>query len=235
MLSVAKLTLGQEAYYEQQIARGLDDYYAGRGESPGIWVGSGSAGPGLVGVVGDEDLGTLLRGVNPGDGERLRSPVREQTITKRRLDVETGERASASCTRSPTTCRPRRSPTRRRQREGRCAGWRRLVRSARRLTQAEARDLEPGERTRRPVGSRLRSPRRCDVEDETEEHVAQPLGDEAPVGCLSRRDPHVVASRRDAEVSSSSSTRSRSSADERRRPGGLGEKPRSDDNPTGRE
>jgi hypothetical protein len=36
MLSVAKLTLGQEAYYERQVARGLDDYYAGRGESPGI-------------------------------------------------------------------------------------------------------------------------------------------------------------------------------------------------------
>jgi len=25
MLSVAKLTLGQEAYYERQVARGLDD------------------------------------------------------------------------------------------------------------------------------------------------------------------------------------------------------------------
>ena len=43
MLRLAKLTLGQEAYYEQQVARGLDDYYAGRGESPGIWAGSGSA------------------------------------------------------------------------------------------------------------------------------------------------------------------------------------------------
>ena len=32
MLSVAKLTLGQEGYYEQQVAAGLDDYYAGRGE-----------------------------------------------------------------------------------------------------------------------------------------------------------------------------------------------------------
>src|SRR5213595_2575078 len=65
VLSVAKLTLGQEAYYEQQVARGLDDYYAGRGESPGIWASSGSAGLGLAGVVGDGDLGTLLRGVNP--------------------------------------------------------------------------------------------------------------------------------------------------------------------------
>jgi conjugative relaxase-like TrwC/TraI family protein len=91
MLSVAKLTLGQEAYYERQVARGLDDYYAGRGESPGIWAGSGSARLGLVGVVGDEDLRTLLRGVNPASGARLRSPVRERTITLRRLDVESGE------------------------------------------------------------------------------------------------------------------------------------------------
>lgn len=91
MLSVAKLTLGQEAYYERQVARGLDDYYAGRGESPGIWAGTGSTGLGLVGVVGDDDLGTLLRGVNPANAERLRSPVRERTITRRKLDVETGE------------------------------------------------------------------------------------------------------------------------------------------------
>jgi conjugative relaxase-like TrwC/TraI family protein len=91
MLSVAKLTLGQEAYYERQVARGLDDYYAGRGESPGIWAGSGSAGLGLVGVVGDEELGTLLRGVNPANEDRLRSPARARTITRRTLDVETGE------------------------------------------------------------------------------------------------------------------------------------------------
>jgi conjugative relaxase-like TrwC/TraI family protein len=91
LLSVAKLTLGQEAYYERQVARGLDDYYAGRGESPGIWAGAGPAGLGLVGVVGDDDLGTLLRGVNPANGERLRNPVRERTITRRGLDVETGE------------------------------------------------------------------------------------------------------------------------------------------------
>ncbi|MGH3080864.1 MAG: MobF family relaxase, partial [Gaiellaceae bacterium] len=88
---MAKLTLGQEAYYEQEVARGLDDYYAGRGESPGTWAGSASVGLGLVGVVGDDDLGTLLRGVNPANAERLRAPVRERTITKRTLLVETGE------------------------------------------------------------------------------------------------------------------------------------------------
>ena len=91
MLSVAKLTLGQEAYYEQQVAGGLDDYYAGRGESPGIWAGREAEGLGLLGVVGEGDLGTLLRGVNPAGDARLRSPVRERTITVRTLDTETGE------------------------------------------------------------------------------------------------------------------------------------------------
>jgi conjugative relaxase-like TrwC/TraI family protein len=91
VLSVAKLTLGQEAYYEQQVARGLDDYYAGRGESPGIWAGSGAAELELVGVVEDGDLGTLLRGLNPATEKPLRRLVKERTITVRTLDVETGE------------------------------------------------------------------------------------------------------------------------------------------------
>jgi conjugative relaxase-like TrwC/TraI family protein len=91
VLSVAKLTLGQEAYYEQQVAVGLDDYYAGRGESPGIWHGQGASGLGLAGVVEDGGLGTLLRGIDPATGDVLRAPVRERTITVRALDVESGE------------------------------------------------------------------------------------------------------------------------------------------------
>ncbi|MGH3037938.1 MAG: MobF family relaxase, partial [Gaiellaceae bacterium] len=91
MLSVAKLTVGQEAYYEQQVATGLDDYYAGRGESPGIWAGSGAEEIGLEGVVEDGDLGTLLRGVDPASGGTLRAPVARRTITVRTLDPESGE------------------------------------------------------------------------------------------------------------------------------------------------
>ncbi len=91
VLSVAKLTVGQEAYYEQQVATGLDDYYAGRGESPGIWAGSGTAELGLEGVVEDGDLGTLLRGVDPAGGGTLRAPVARRTITARTLDPESGE------------------------------------------------------------------------------------------------------------------------------------------------
>jgi conjugative relaxase-like TrwC/TraI family protein len=103
MLSVAKLTLGQEGYYEQQVARGLDDYYAGRGESPGLWVGGGASGLGLVGVVEDGELGTLLRGVDPAGGATLRSPVRARTITVRTLDVESGEWREAQKRLAPVT------------------------------------------------------------------------------------------------------------------------------------
>ncbi|MGD9572386.1 MAG: MobF family relaxase [Thermoleophilia bacterium] len=91
MLSVAKLALGQEAYYEQQVALGLDDYYAGRGESPGLWAGMGAEELDLSALVHNADLGTLLRGVSPADGERLRAPAKERTITVRTLDEATGE------------------------------------------------------------------------------------------------------------------------------------------------
>jgi conjugative relaxase-like TrwC/TraI family protein len=91
MLSVAKLTVGQEAYYEQEVAGGLDDYYAGRGESPGVWAGRGAAALGLAGVVEEGELGTLLRGFDPASSKRLRTPVAHRTITVERLDPETGK------------------------------------------------------------------------------------------------------------------------------------------------
>ena len=81
MLSVAKLTPGQESYYERSVAAGLDDYYTGRGESPGVWAGRGAAALGLEGVVQDGQLRTLVRGLDPLTGERLRRHPKERTIT----------------------------------------------------------------------------------------------------------------------------------------------------------
>ena len=57
VLSVAKLTPGQEGYYERSVAAGLDDYYAGRGESPGVWTGRAPRELGLEGVVEEGELG----------------------------------------------------------------------------------------------------------------------------------------------------------------------------------
>ncbi|MGH3112564.1 MAG: MobF family relaxase, partial [Gaiellaceae bacterium] len=87
---MAKLTVGQEAYYEQEVAGGLDDYYAGRGEALGLWAGRGAGELGLAGVVHEGELGTLLRGLDPASGKRVRTPVRQRTITVERLDPETG-------------------------------------------------------------------------------------------------------------------------------------------------
>lgn len=92
MLSVAKLTPGQESYYERSVAAGLDDYYAGRGESPGIWMGRGAAVLGLEGVVQDGQLGTLIRGVHPLTEERLRRHPKERTVTVERIDPHAGDR-----------------------------------------------------------------------------------------------------------------------------------------------
>lgn len=91
VLTVSKLTVGQERYYEQEVAGGLDDYYAGRGESPGMWAGRSAEELGLVGIVRDGELGQLLRGTDPASGQTLRSPVKARVITVSALDPETGQ------------------------------------------------------------------------------------------------------------------------------------------------
>ena len=93
MLSVAKLTPGQEGYYERSVALGLDDYYAGRGESPGIWVGRGARELELEGVVGEGELGRLIRGRDPHTGEVLRRHYRPRRITIERIDPFSGDRS----------------------------------------------------------------------------------------------------------------------------------------------
>jgi conjugative relaxase-like TrwC/TraI family protein len=73
VLSIGKLVAGQERYYEQQVALGADDYYAGRGEVEGRWVGAGAAALGLEGEVEAEAFGALIGGRDPSSGEVLRS------------------------------------------------------------------------------------------------------------------------------------------------------------------
>jgi hypothetical protein len=72
VLSIGKLTVEQSRYYERQVAQGRDDYYAGRGESPGRWTGRGSQ---VLNVAGDVDkagFAALMEGRHPGTGERLK-------------------------------------------------------------------------------------------------------------------------------------------------------------------
>src|SRR6266576_3544081 len=92
VLSIAKLTPGQERYYERSVASGFDDYYAGRGESPGLWTGRGARALELEGVVEHGQLGALIGGTHPLTQERLRRHAELRTITIEWIDPHTGER-----------------------------------------------------------------------------------------------------------------------------------------------
>ena len=73
MLSIGKvgMSAGQQMYYEQQVAAGREDYYAGKGEAPGRWTGRGAEGLGLSGELNPEALKAMMDGRNPETGERL--------------------------------------------------------------------------------------------------------------------------------------------------------------------
>ena len=77
MLSIGKLTAGQQAYYQEQVAQGRDDYYSGKGEAPGQWTGRLAAELGLEGRVTSEAFeALLLHGRDPVSGEQLRPASR---------------------------------------------------------------------------------------------------------------------------------------------------------------
>src|SRR5215212_434289 len=101
MLSMSKLSPGQEAYYERSVADGIDDYYAGRGESPGLWVGSGATELELEGVVGEGGLGRLISGRDPVTSAVLRRHPPRRLITVETIDPATGERRLEQKTLSP--------------------------------------------------------------------------------------------------------------------------------------
>jgi conjugative relaxase-like TrwC/TraI family protein len=71
MLSIGRLgvTSGAE-YYLDKVANSVDDYYLGRGEAPGQWIGTTSEQLGLVGQVDAESLRNLLAGLSAA-GEPL--------------------------------------------------------------------------------------------------------------------------------------------------------------------
>jgi conjugative relaxase-like TrwC/TraI family protein len=72
MLSIEKLSAGQESYYVHAVAYGEEDYYSERGEVPGRWVGAAAGLLGLAGQVDGDEFQSVLSGVAPASGERLR-------------------------------------------------------------------------------------------------------------------------------------------------------------------
>ena len=72
MLSVSKLGAGQEGYYLDSVAQGVEDYYLGHGEAPGRWIGLRvrAARPRRARST-RADLRAVLEGRDPVDGTRL--------------------------------------------------------------------------------------------------------------------------------------------------------------------
>ncbi|MBW3615989.1 MAG: relaxase domain-containing protein, partial [Actinobacteria bacterium] len=73
VLSIGKLSLGQEAYYLEEVLDGAEDYYLSVGEAPGRWVGAGADRLGLSGTVEADELRAVLAGRRPGSDQPLRS------------------------------------------------------------------------------------------------------------------------------------------------------------------
>lgn len=70
MLTITKLADAE--YLIGQVALGIDDYYVGSGEAPGVWHGDLADELGLVGVVDADALRAVLRGRAPEtDGDLL--------------------------------------------------------------------------------------------------------------------------------------------------------------------
>jgi ribosomal protein L32 len=71
VLSIGRLGVASGAdYYLDHVANSVDDYYLGRGEAPGQWIGATSAGLRLTGMVDPVVLRNLLDG-RGGAGEDL--------------------------------------------------------------------------------------------------------------------------------------------------------------------
>ena len=60
-LPVKALKAGQEAYWLDQIARNHEEYFSGRGESPGRFVGNVAQASGLEGIASAEQVGRCSR------------------------------------------------------------------------------------------------------------------------------------------------------------------------------
>jgi TrwC relaxase len=74
-LPVKALKAGQEAYWLEQIARNREEYFSGRGESPGRFVGSAAAESGLEGIASAEQVRAMFQGLDPATGEQRCAPL----------------------------------------------------------------------------------------------------------------------------------------------------------------
>src|SRR5215213_7669298 len=74
-LPVKALHVGQEDYWLDQIAKDREEYFSGRGESPGRFIGDVASASGLSGEATAEQVRALARGLDPATGEVRCKPL----------------------------------------------------------------------------------------------------------------------------------------------------------------
>jgi conjugative relaxase-like TrwC/TraI family protein len=74
-LPVKALKAGQETYWLDQIAKNREEYFSGKGESPGRFVGEVAAASGLVGEAAPEQVHSMFRGLDPATGAQRCKPL----------------------------------------------------------------------------------------------------------------------------------------------------------------
>jgi conjugative relaxase-like TrwC/TraI family protein len=76
LLPVAELRVGHEDYWLREVAESLCDYYAGRGEAKGVWLGRRALAGGFAGREAAAELvKAMFAGIDPATGERIAAPV----------------------------------------------------------------------------------------------------------------------------------------------------------------
>ena len=78
MLTLVKLTNAE--YLITSVASGLEDYYMGSGEAPGVWHGRWAKELNLTGVVGDDQLRAIVGGHHPVTGVDLLAGQRARKV-----------------------------------------------------------------------------------------------------------------------------------------------------------
>ena len=77
MLSIGVMKAAGWEYYAREVASGLEDYYAGAGEAPGVWTGRGATAAGVSGEVSADALALVFgEARHPETGEPFGRPWR---------------------------------------------------------------------------------------------------------------------------------------------------------------
>jgi conjugative relaxase-like TrwC/TraI family protein len=96
VLGIGKIRAGRETYHLDAVDNGVEEYYFGAREAPGVWLGQGTAALGLRGRVERAQLVSLLAGCNPTSGEQLTRGRTTRGVTSRLPGYDVSLRAPKS-------------------------------------------------------------------------------------------------------------------------------------------